>query len=298
MLAPGGTGIALRRRDMLDSSGLNSNLVAEQHGEQSFSALQQGEEALFSESEVRFRAVWEAAADAMSLSTPDGTVVAANSAYYRLYGYAPEEVLGKNFSIIFPEEQRTWAQELYLQMFTSPTLGVAVETPILRADGTERMVEARYTFLTQQGQRTAMLSIIRDITEQKRVEEALHEAHLKLHMALEMGHMVTWNWKRSTNTIRWSANVESAFGFAPGSSSRSFDAFLEFVHPDDRVSLNEELQSAFAEGMDSTVEFRIVAPEGTLHRVKAQSQVLFDEKGQPECMVGVCMDSLDMTGER
>lgn len=249
----------------------------------------------FSESEERFRAVWEAAADAMSLSTPDGTVVAANSAYYRLYGYSPEEVIGKNFSLIFPEEQRPWAQELYRQLFRSPLLGVAVETPIIRSDGTERMVESRYTFLTQQGQRTAMLSIIRDITGQKRVEEALHEAHLKLHMALEMGHMVTWNWERSTNIIRWSANVESSFGFATDSSASSFDAFLEFVHPDDRVFVNEELQRAFDEGMDATVEFRIVASEGTLHRVKAQSQVLYDEKGQPESMVGVCMD---MTGER
>ncbi len=280
---------------MLDSSGLNKQQVAGQHRERPFSELQQGEESLFSESESRFRAVWEAAADAMSLSTPDGTVVAANSAYFRLYGYSPEEVLGKNFSLIFPEEQQTWAQELYLHMFTSPKMGVAVETPIRRADGMERMVESRYTFLTQQGQRTAMLSIIRDITEQKRVEEALHEAHLKLHMALEMGNMVTWKWERSTNTIHWSANVKTTFGFAPGRSSSSFDAFLEFVHPDDRVYLNEELQNAFAEGMDSTVEFRIGAPDGTVHRVKAQSQVLYDEKGQPECMIGVCMD---MTREK
>lgn len=269
---------------MLDSSELNKQMAAGQHGEEAFS-----------ESESCFRAVWEAAADAMSLSTPDGTVVAANSAYYRLYGYSPEEVIGKNFSLIFPEEQRAWAQELYLQMFRSPTSGVAVETPIVRSDGTVRMVESRYTFLTQQGQRTVMLSIIRDITEQKRVEEVLHEAHLKLHMALEMGHMVTWNWDRTTNTIRWSANVETAFGFASGSSGSSFDAFLASVHPEDRVFLKEELQSAFGEGMDSTVEFRIVAPQGTLYRVKAQGQVLYDEKGQPECMIGVCMD---MTEEK
>ena len=180
-------------------------------------------------------------------------------------------------------------------MFKSPTSGVAVETPILRADGTERMVESRYTFLTRQGRRTAMLSIIRDITEQKRVEEALHEAHLKLHMALDMGYMVTWKWERATNIIRWSANVETAFGFAPDGSSSSFAAFLEYIHPADRAFINEELQRAFAEGIDSTVEFRIVTPAGILHRVKAQGQVLYDEKGQPEYMIGVCQH---ITGEK
>ncbi|HVB25940.1 MAG TPA: PAS domain S-box protein [Ktedonobacteraceae bacterium] len=278
----------------MDSFSSNSELGSGQQEDQPFPEYQQGEET-FSESEDRFRAVWEAAADAMSLSNPDGTVIAANSAYYRLYGYAPEQVLGKNFSIIFPEEQRSWAQKLYLQMFTSPPSGVAVETPIMRSDGVERMVESRYTFLTQQGRRTAMLSIIRDITEQKRVEEALHEAHLKLHMALEMGHMVTWKWERATNMIHWSANVETAFGFALAGYDSSFDAFLEYVHPADRAFINEELQRTFAEGMDATVEFRIITPAGTLYRVKAQSQVLYDEKGQPECMIGVCQD---ITGEK
>lgn len=34
-------------------------------------------------------------------------------------------------------------------------------------DGTERLVEANYSFLTDAGKRTMMLSMIRDVTEQK-----------------------------------------------------------------------------------------------------------------------------------
>lgn len=57
-------------------------------------------------SEQSFHAIWDAAADAMALSDAEGIVFAANPAYYHLYGYAPDQVLGNSFAIIFPEDQR------------------------------------------------------------------------------------------------------------------------------------------------------------------------------------------------
>src|SRR5215212_5130556 len=62
-------------------------------------------------------AVFQASPDAMVLSDPQGVVLAANPAYYQLYGYPPEEVLGHDFAIIFPEEVRAWAAEQYQQIF-------------------------------------------------------------------------------------------------------------------------------------------------------------------------------------
>ena len=79
-------------------------------------------EEAWQENERGFQAVWEYASDAMALSAPDGTIIAANPAYFKLYGYSPEEVVGKNYSIIFPPEQREWAQQLYAHVFQSPTI--------------------------------------------------------------------------------------------------------------------------------------------------------------------------------
>jgi PAS domain-containing protein len=50
------------------------------------------------------RQLWEHTSEAMVLSDPGGIVLAANPAYYRLYGYGPEEVLGKSFALIFPPD--------------------------------------------------------------------------------------------------------------------------------------------------------------------------------------------------
>jgi len=47
----------------------------------------------------------------MALSDPAGVVLDANPAYGRLYGYAPEAVIGRSFAVIFPEAMRAWAEE-------------------------------------------------------------------------------------------------------------------------------------------------------------------------------------------
>jgi PAS domain S-box-containing protein len=102
----------------------------------------------------------------MALSDPEGRVLAANPAYYVLYGYAPEEVLRQSFAVIFPEDQRASAEAQYREVFSAPAPTPAFEAVVRRRDGTERIVEARASFVDEAGSRVAMLSVVRDVTEE------------------------------------------------------------------------------------------------------------------------------------
>lgn len=126
-------------------------------------------------SEAQLRLVWEQAPDAMVLSDEEGTVRVANPAYYALYGYGPADVLEQNFAIIFPEAARAEANRRYHESFQGP-LPPAVEAHIQRADGSPRVVESRVGFLTIDGRRQAMLSVIRDITERTQLLQAAETA--------------------------------------------------------------------------------------------------------------------------
>ena len=123
----------------------------------------------------QMQAVWDAAADAVVLSDTQGIVLAANPAYYALYGYGPEEVLGQDFAIIFPPEQRAAAHADYQATFTSPGIPAAIVSTVQQKDGTIKNVEVRYSFLVEEGRRTAMISLIRDITQRRQAEDALAE---------------------------------------------------------------------------------------------------------------------------
>jgi PAS domain S-box-containing protein len=112
----------------------------------------------------------------MALSDPHGIVLAANPAYFALYGYGPDEVIGKSFSIIFPESERHVSEGIYQQVFYGDPHPPAYETVVQRRDGTQRTVEARVSFLEEEGQRVAMLNVIRDVTDEVAARRSAEEA--------------------------------------------------------------------------------------------------------------------------
>jgi PAS domain S-box-containing protein len=139
------------------------------------------------ESDERFRQVWQTTSDAMALSDSQGIVLANNPAYLSLYGYPSEQVIGKSFAVIFPEENREGAVAQYKIIFANDHIPATFESAIRREDGTERLVETHITFLSAGGQRTAMLSTIRDITERKRAEAEIHQRLSELEVLYQSG---------------------------------------------------------------------------------------------------------------
>ena len=127
-------------------------------------------------SEARFESLFEAASDAMTISDAEGIILEANPAYFQLFGYSAAEVIGHNFSIIFPEEQREWAVERFKQTFNGTDDSIIYETNTRHKDGSLRRIQSRVSYLTHNGQRRAMLSVIRDITAQQK--RAVHQKFL------------------------------------------------------------------------------------------------------------------------
>jgi PAS domain S-box-containing protein len=113
-----------------------------------------------------------------------------------------------------------------------------------------------------------------------------------LQAALEAGGLGTWHWDILGGTIRWSESLEHIHGLTPGTFPGTFEAFLADVHPDDRARLQQELQRALVRGVHE-VEYRIVRPDGEPRWVSGKGIVVYAPSGQPERMLGVCMDITD-----
>src|SRR5947208_700003 len=93
--------------------------------------------------EVALRVVWKTATDALAVSDRDGLVLAANPAYYELYGYTANEVVGQSFAVIFPESEREQAAANYRAVFDGPANQPPFQSVVLRRDGSQRTVESR-----------------------------------------------------------------------------------------------------------------------------------------------------------
>ncbi|MFO1186888.1 MAG: PAS domain S-box protein [Alphaproteobacteria bacterium] len=111
----------------------------------------------------------------------------------------------------------------------------------------------------------------------------------RLEEAQRVGNMGSWVWEVPTNSVSWSDQVYRIFGVEPREFGASYEAFLRYVHEDDRALVMEAVRRAL-EGAPYSIEFRITHRDGTVRSVDAQAEVSFDKDGKPVRMIGTVQD--------
>jgi PAS domain S-box-containing protein len=120
------------------------------------------------ESEQRLRAVFDNVLDAILITNDDREYLDANPAACKLLGIARDELLGSKLEDFVPEAERETSRAAWREFLRSGRM--EGEFRLRRADGQIRIAEfkAKANFLPGRH-----LSVLRDVTERKRVEEAL-----------------------------------------------------------------------------------------------------------------------------
>jgi PAS domain S-box-containing protein len=124
--------------------------------------------------------------------------------------------------------------------------------------------------------------------ERTRNEARTRLSEERLRFALDAASMGTWDWDLATNVVQWSDNLARMHGLPEGSFDGTFASYEREIHPDDRARVLASVQRALAEGVPHDVEYRLVAPDGTIRWCEGKGRVEF-ENGRPVRMTGVCM---------
>ena len=139
------------------------------------------------ESEYRFRTIADMAVNGMLTADSRGNIDFFNRAAVRLFGYASEEVIGKNVTMLIPERYRNAHKaglEQYLKMGETRIIGRTVELNALRKDGTEFPIELSLgTWGSPEA--PSFSATIRDITERRASERSLKESEEKFRVIFE-----------------------------------------------------------------------------------------------------------------
>ena len=91
------------------------------------------------------------------------------------------------------------------------------------------------------------IAIVRDLTEQLRVERELRRTTERLTEAERLARLGSWEWDIPKNEVTWSDELFRIYGLEPGETEPSYEEFLNRVHPDDRESVDARNHKAFAD---------------------------------------------------
>ena len=126
------------------------------------------------ESEERYRRVVEDQTELICRFRPTGELTFVNGAYCRYFDKTPEELIGHGFIPLIPEEDRSKPHDCIAALSPENPMG-HVEHQVIGPDGGERRW-LRWTnrlILDDQGNPLEYQAVGRDVTEQRRAEEAL-----------------------------------------------------------------------------------------------------------------------------
>lgn len=130
-----------------------------------------------------------------------------------------------------------------------------------------------------------------DIVAANRCQQrALEDSEQRSRLALEVGHLASWDWDLIHDQVSWSDEHYRMQGYEVGEVAPSFQAWAARVHPDDLPVTVAALDHARDTRTDYVREVRNLLPDGTIRWLSARGRFFYDEAGRAVRMIGMMQD--------
>jgi diguanylate cyclase (GGDEF)-like protein/PAS domain S-box-containing protein len=267
----------------LTTKGINRALIRTRQGE---AALKDANEELTKEITERKRTaealrhlkefnedIVQSIAEAIVIEDANGNITFANPRIEKLLGYSPEELVGRHWTLIVPEEQT----EKVSRETTKRPRGIEsqYETVLKGANGTEIPVIASARPLFKDNRFMGVLTAFTDISDRRKVEQALTQSEAKFRSLVENINVGVYRVNNSPQGKFIHANtaIVEMFGY------QGLDEFLKVPfadfheEPGDHERFVDEIIAA---GSVKNREIRLVKKDGSRFWASCTSTAHFD----------------------
>jgi PAS domain S-box-containing protein len=241
------------------------------------------------------RSILEHTVDAVVILDPDTRIVSWNEGAELIFGYKPEEVIGKPLSFLLPPERWEQCRENFKKALLEGYMK-DIETVRITKDGRTVVVDQTLTSIyDSNGDLVGFVAIMRDITKKKETEIELkntceelerktrelieYQKELK-HLAniVENSNDAIYSVSLDGRIISWNRTAEKIFGWAK-EDAVGMDASK--LLPDEIKSESTFITSRLRDGADNLrFETRRLRKDGEIVDVEVTISPLFDERGE------------------
>lgn len=245
-------------------------------------------------SEAYMRAIFNATPDAMLISDADGKITMVNHQCELMLGYKAAELIGQPIEILVPERFRANHVLLRQQFMASPfarAMGSGRVVLALRKDNTEFDVEISLSPIeTEQGRFFA--SALRDITQRKKMEDALRASEERFRLMANVSPAMIWITDVKGKTTFVNDTWLNFTGLAK-EQGISHEGWVDLIHPEDRENVFSEYYKNVFDHKPIVTEYRMRRAQGDWRWILDQGVPLHDENGEFTGYVGSAIDITD-----
>ncbi|MDX2232600.1 MAG: PAS domain S-box protein [Leptolyngbyaceae cyanobacterium bins.349] len=248
------------------------------------------------ESKEKFTTVFRTSPDPILVSTlPEGKILEVNDSFLRLMGYSREQVIEhtvpelglwirpadrEEFLQAIEEIGKIYNHEVSTITQYGTTVTALISSEVIELDGT-----------------LCLLTVCKDITERKRLEDALQQSEAKLHDVLNsVAAAICYFHIDETGALQpnyFSAGAQVVFGYSPAVLMVDAQIWQSHVHPEDWKTVIEPCFAAVAQGRSQSIEYRYYYPGGNLRWISADVMTRWDDRQQRWSVTSVEFDITD-----
>lgn len=217
-------------------------------------------------SEERYRVLVESSSDGILVVDTNRNIISCNMGFCNLFGYRKDEVEGKSARIIHPSEESFQSFGEIAYPIIARQGFFRGEWEVVRKDGVRFLSEVVISAMrSRDSSISRYVSIIRDITERRRIENELRAERDKFAKIVDIAPGAVCMFCRNPNGKEYfqyaSRYVEGVYGYSPEELAKDASIINERINPDDLIRVRNELSESERTLSPWQSEFRYNHPE-------------------------------------
>ncbi|NOT24111.1 MAG: PAS domain S-box protein [Nitrospiraceae bacterium] len=242
-----------------------------------------------SKAELHYRAIFEqAGAGVAQVDSNTGRFVQVNRSYCEVVGLTESEMLSTTVQAITHPDDLEENLERRIRLLSGEIPSFMMEKRYVRKDGSIVWVSLNVSPLWRLGETPVHhIAIVQDITERKRVEEALRVSEERWQLAVRGSNDGIWDWNIQSGEVFFSPRWKAMRGFEDHEITNHVAEWQSRIHPDDLDRVLQSLDAYMAKQVpEFCEEYRVQRKDGSYMWILDRGVALWAEDGTPTRMAG------------